>query len=124
MQKTFKWDSADALMAAVAQIVPEISGDLGWGRLTVSADMSRKLIGFTIRNSFEVEAGGKDAQLIIIKNQLEGIGEYLASQGGFTSRGREFIPDNEADARLVVLALLASDQEINWDTVEWKSLVS
>jgi hypothetical protein len=124
LEKTFKRDFSDALFEAVGNIVPDISRDLGWGRLTVSADISRNLIGFTIRNSFEVEAGGKDAQLIIIKNQLEGIGEYLAAQRGFTSRGREFTPDHEADARLVVLSSLAADQEINWDTVEWKSLVS
>jgi len=124
LEETFKWDSPDGLFTAVAGIMPDISRDLGWGKLTVSADASRRLVGFTIRNSFEVEAGGSGARQVIVKNQIEGVAEYLAQQQGFTSRSREFVPDGEADARLVVLKSLAADQEINWDTVEWKSLVS
>jgi hypothetical protein len=124
LDETFKWDCPQALFSAVAGLMPDLLRDLGWGKLTVSADASRRLVGFTIRNSFEVEAGRENARQVIVKNQIEGAAEYLASKHGFTSRSREFVPDGEAGARLVVLKSLAAGQEVNWDTVEWKSLVT
>jgi hypothetical protein len=124
LDETFKWDRPEALTSAVAGLMPAISRDLGWGKLTVSTDTSRRLVGFTIRNSFEVEAGGENARQVIVKNQIEGVAEYLAAKHGLTSRSREFLPEGTPDARLVVLKSLAAGQEVNWDTVEWKSLVT
>ena len=123
LEKTFTTDSDDALFAAVAEIIPAVSRDLGWGSVAVSIDPGRRLIGFTIRNSFEVEAGGTDAELTIIRNQIEGFWEYLIGRAGFTSRSREFTPGNEADARLVILAFSEAGSEIDWNGIEWKGLV-
>ncbi len=124
LDETFKWDSPEALSSAVAGLMPDLLRDLGWGRMTVSADAPRRLVGFTIRNSFEVEVGGENARQVIVKNQIEGAAEYLASKHGFTSRSREFVPEGTPDARLVVLKSLEAGQEVNWDAVEWKSLVT
>jgi len=124
LEKTFTTDSDDTLFAAVAEIIPAVSRDLGWGSVAVSVDPGSRLIGFTIRNSFEVEAGGTDAELTIIRNQIEGFWEHLNGRAGFTSRSREFTPGNETDARLVVLALSEANREIDWNSIEWKRLVS
>ena len=80
-------------------------------------------MAFIITHSYEVEARGKDSQLTIARNQIEGVGDYLTSLEKQTSKSREYALGDADDTRVIVLKIHTLGEDVDVDGEPWKELV-
>ena len=121
---SYGWKTLKIVYDTIGEIMTNAFSELGWGRFKIIADFDRLLIIFTLRNSYEVAAEGRDAHLTIIRNQIEGVGEYLSEREGMKSKSREFTLDDGTDARVIVVTTIKDGKEMDWDAIEWRKMVA
>jgi hypothetical protein len=120
----YGWDTLKTAYDSLPWIMTGAFSELGWGKFEIITDYDRLLIIFVLRNSYEIAAQGKDAHLTIVRNQIEGVGEYLSEREGMKSRSREFSLEDGTDARVIVVTTIRPGNEVDWDTLEWRRLVA
>jgi hypothetical protein len=120
----YGWDTLKTAYDSLPWIMTGAFSELGWGKFEIITDYDRLVIIFVLRNSYEIAAQGKDAHLTIVRNQIEGVGEYLSEREGMKSRSREFSLEDGTDARVIVVTTVRPGNEVDWDTLEWRRLVA
>jgi len=117
------WDSRKKVYESVESIMSVYFRNLGWGHLKVKVDEAHDLVAFIIKHAYEVEARGKGSQLIIARNQLEGVGDYLSSLEKLTSKSKEYSLEDRDDTRVVMIKLHKLGDDVDMDSEPWKELV-
>jgi hypothetical protein len=120
----FGWNTLKTAYDSLGEVMTAAFTELGWGKFKIIADYERLMIYFILRNSYEIAAEGKDANLTIVRNQIEGVGEYLSEREGMKSRSREYTLDDGTDARVIVVTSVKPGSEVDWDTLEWRKMVA
>jgi hypothetical protein len=120
----YGWDTVKTVYDTIGEIMTGSFSELGWGKFTIIPDYEHQLIFFILRNAYEIAAQGKDASLTIVRNMIEGVGEYLSEREGMKSKSHEFTLDDGTDARVIVIASVAPGKEIDWDALEWRKMVA
>jgi hypothetical protein len=120
----YGWDTVKTVYDTIGEIMTGSFSELGWGKFTIITDYEHLLIFFILRNAYEIAAQGKDAHLTIVRNMIEGVGEYLSEREGMKSKSREFALDDGTDARVIVIASTLPGKEVDWDALEWRKMVA
>ena len=121
---SYGWDTLKTAYDSLPWIMTGAFSELGWGKFEIITDYDRLVIIFVLRNSYEIAAQGKDAHLTIVRNQIEGVGEYLSEREGMKSRSREFSLEDGTDARVIVVTTIKPGNEVDWDAIEWRRMVA
>lgn len=117
------WDTREKVYENVGNIMSVYFRNLGWGLLKVKVDETHDLVAFIIKNAYEVAARGKGAQLIIARNQLEGVGDYLSSLEKLTSKSKEYSLEDRDDTKVIIIKLHKLEEDVDMDKEPWKKLV-
>jgi len=117
------WDTRKKVYENVGSVMPVYFRNLGWGVLNVKVDEGNDLIAFIIKHAYEVEARGRDSQLTIARNQIEGVGDYLSSLEKLTSKSKEYSLEDRDDTRVIMVKLHKLGDDVDMDKEPWKRLV-
>jgi hypothetical protein len=117
------WDTKEKVFNTLGDIMTPWFRSLGWGLLKIKVDKADDLIAFIITHSYEAEARGRDSQLTIARNQIEGVGDYLTSLEKQTSKSKEYALGDADDTRVIVLKIHTLGEEVDVDAEPWRKLV-
>jgi len=117
------WDTREKIFNTIGEIMTPWFRNMGWGLLKIKVDEANDLIAFIFKHAYEAEARGKDSQMTIARNQIEGVGDYLASLEKLTSKSKEYALGDAGDTRVIMVKLHKLGDDVDMDTEPWKKLV-
>ncbi len=121
---SYGWDSLKKIYDTIGEIMSNDFSELGWGSFKIIPDYEHLMIFFVLKNAYEIAAEGKDANLTIVRNMIEGVGEYLSEREGMKSRSHEYLLDDGTDGRVLVVTTAPPGAEVDWGTLQWKKMVA
>jgi hypothetical protein len=120
----YGWNTLKIIYDTIGDVMTPSFAELGWGKFKIIADYEHLVIFFILRNAYEIAAQGKDAHLTIVRNMIEGVGEYLSEREGMKSKSREYTMDDGTDGRVIAVTTVPNGKETDWDALEWKKMVA
>lgn len=120
----YGWDTLKIIYDTIGDVMARTFTELGWGKLRIVADYANLVVVFIFENAYELAAEGKDAHLTIVRNQIEGVGEYMSEREGMKSRTREFSLPDDNGIRVIVVSMAQPGKELDWDAIKWEKMVA